>query len=89
MKNEPIDACRQRQIEEAAAAAVYAAAGGKERGGSASSKSGRSKPVTFGADDLLAALTWVVVQVHNSRVHGYRYQIWHVCMSSGSFLLLL
>lgn len=76
MENEPIDACRQRQIEEAAAAAVYAAGGGKERGGSASSKSGRSKPVTFGADDLLAALTWVVVQVRNSRYGSCLY----VCM---------
>ena len=54
---------RQRQLEEAAAAAAHAASGGKEKSGSASSKSGKTQRVAFGADDLLAALTWIVVQV--------------------------
>lgn len=53
-------ACRQRELDEAAALAAYAA-GGSRGGGSVSSRS--SKRVAFGADDLLAALTWVVVQV--------------------------
>lgn len=55
---------RQRELEEAAAAAERALAEREGRGGgSASSRSGKAQRVTFGADDLLAALTWVVVQV--------------------------
>ena len=49
---------RQRELEEAAAAAAAAAGVG-----STSSRSGKAQRVAFGADDLLAALTWVVVQV--------------------------
>lgn len=55
---------RQRELEEAAAAAERALAEREGRsGGSISSRSGRAQKVAFGADDLLAALTWVVVQV--------------------------
>lgn len=59
--------CRQRELEEAAALAASAAQGsGSRSGGSVSSRSGKAQRVTFGADDLLAALTWVVVQVRES-----------------------
>lgn len=54
---------RQRELEEAAAAASAAMGGGSRSGGSVSSRSGKAQRVNFGADDLLAALTWVVVQV--------------------------
>lgn len=53
---------RQRELEEAAAAAA-AADGGRGGGGSTSSRSGGPRRVALGADDLLPALTWVVVQV--------------------------
>lgn len=57
-------ASRQRELEEAAAAAERALAGREGRsGGSVSSRSGKAQKIAFGADDLLAALTWVVVQV--------------------------
>lgn len=52
---------RQKEVEEAA---FIAAGGGGKGGGSSSSRSGKTQRVTFGADDLLAALTWVVVQVY-------------------------
>lgn len=59
--------CRQRELEEAAALTASAVQGsGSRSGGSVSSRSGKAQRVTFGADDLLAALTWVVVQVRET-----------------------
>ncbi|CAM9402350.1 unnamed protein product [Discosporangium mesarthrocarpum] len=52
---------RQRELE----AATVAAAGGLGLG---SSNATKTQKVTFGADDLLAALTWVIVQANPPRL---------------------
>eukprot|EP00903_Cladosiphon_okamuranus_P016933 g15609.t1 len=72
---------RQRELEEAAAAAA-AAGGAKGVGGSGSSKSGGPRRVALGADDLLPALTWVVVQSNPPRLAS---RLWftHYYMRAG------
>eukprot|EP00752_Nemacystus_decipiens_P008416 g7524.t1 len=74
---------RQRELEEAAAAAAAAAGGARGGGGSGSSRSGGPRRVALGADDLLPALTWVVVQSNPPRLAS---RLWftHYYMRAGA-----